>query len=273
MIGDYIFFGLILAFYVIFIIWYSFINDKDKSVFTVGDYGKKVKANQIWFFSFFLGFSILSFAFAFLDIKMNITKIVAVAFSALSLGFFFYNAFIKNVKQEEYIALLQTQSLRETPIKEIFLFEEDKADYNLSGNDDSMLIKVIKGKEGFALALRIEDKNLLFNPKWEMTEKEIKFLCKQINIFWTENRDIPKTLMLFEDKNLYEYDKQYVWNHSPKLKPETLKRMKKILICAGTALGGVALLTLFVLFLMESSENTYFQSIADAVYKWLINIE
>lgn len=271
MIDDYIFFGLIFAFYVVFICWYFIINDKEKCLFTVGDYGKKVKANQIWHFSFFLTFSVLSFVFAFLDVKMNFTKIVAVIFSAISLGIFFYDIFIKGANQEEYIELLQKTALKSTALKEVFILEEDKADYNLSGNDDTMIIKVIKGREGFALALRREDKNLIFNPKWEMTEKEINFLCKQINLFWTQNKIIPETIHIYENKNLYEYDKQFIWYYSPHFKSETMKKIKKILKKTGLALGGLVILTMVILTTMESSENTFFKSIVDAVNKWLFN--
>ena len=60
-------------------------------------------------------------------------------------------------------------------IEEVFTLEEDKADYNLSGNDDTMMVKIIRGREGLALSLRMKDKNLVFTPKWEMAEKEIDF--------------------------------------------------------------------------------------------------
>lgn len=271
MIADKIYVWSIFIFYLVFIIWYYMINDKEKGFYSIGDYGNKVKANHIWRFAFFLTFSVLSFVFTFLELKMNFTKIIAMLFSAVSLGIFFYDIFIKNVKQEEYIAKLQNQALKEVKIEEVFTLGEDKADYNLSGNDDTMMVKVIRGREGLALSLRIKEKNLVFTPKWEMTEKEIDFFCKQINFYWTENQTIPETIKIFEDKNLYSYDKQYVWHYSPRFKPETMAKIKKVLKIAGIVVGVLFIGVWFALSLMESSENEFLKSIANVIFDWLFS--
>ncbi|MBR2870996.1 MAG: hypothetical protein IKB98_06460 [Clostridia bacterium] len=269
MIADKIYLWGILIFYLVFIIWYWMINDKEKGIYFIGDYGNKVKANHIWRFAFFLAFSILSFIFAFLELQMNFTKIVAALFSTVSLGIFFYDIFIKNVKQEEYVAKLQNQALKEVQIEEVFILEEDKADYNLSGNDDTMMVKVIRGREGLALSLRMKDKNLVFTPKCEMTEKEIDFFCKQLNFYWTENRAIPETIKIFEDNNLYNYDKQYIWHYSPRFKPEAMAKIKKVLKIVGIIAGVLFVGFWCVLSLIESSENEFLQFIANAVSDWL----
>lgn len=271
MIADKIYLGSIIAFYFVFLIWYYMINDKDKGFYSIGDYGNKVKANHIWYFSVFFAFSVLSFVFTFLEVQRNITKIVAVLFSAVSLVIFFYDIFIKNVKQEEYIAKLQNQALKEVEIKEVFTLEEDKADYNLSGNDDTMMIKVIKGREGLALSLRMKDKNLVFTPKREMSEKEIDFFCKQLNFYWTENRAVPETIKIFKDKSLYEYDKQYIWHYSPRFKSKTMAKIKKILKIVGIMIGVLVVGVWAILVLMENSENEFFKSIAKVVSEWLFN--
>ena len=245
------------------------INDKEKGFYSIGDYGNKVKANHIWRFAFFLTFSVLSFIFTFLELQMNFTKIIEVLFSAVSLGIFFYDIFIKNVKQEEYIAKLQNQALKEVQIEEVFTLEEDKADYNLSGNDDTMIVKIIRGREGLALSLRMKDKNLVFTPKCEMTEKEIDFFCKQLNFYWRENQAIPKMIKIFENKNLYEYDKQYIWYYSPRFKPENMAKIKKVFKIVGIIVGVLFVGFWCILSLMESSENEFFKSIAKAVSDWL----
>ena len=269
MLADNIYLWSVFIFTVIFAFWSFMINDKEHGFYRIGDYGNKVKANHIWRFAFFLAFSVLSFIFTFLELQMNSTKIVAVLVSAFSLGVFFYDIFIKNVRQEEYIAKLQNQALKEVQIEEVFTLEEDKADYNLSGNDDTMMVKVIRGREGLALSLRMKDKNLVFTPKWEMTEKEINFFCKQLNFYWTKNQTIPETIKIFEDKNLYSYDKQYVWHYSPQFKPETMAKIKKVLKIVGIVVGVLFIGVWFALSLMENSENEFFKSIANAVSDWL----
>ncbi len=270
MLADGIYLISVLMFVVSFAIWDKMINDKVEGLYSIGDYGKKAKANHVWKFSFFLIFAIMNFLYAFLELQMNITKIIAVMFNAVSLAFFFHDIFIKNVAQEEYIEALQRQSLRKVKLKEIFKFEEDKADYDLSGNDGTMMIKVIKGRTGRALSIRLKEKNLVLTPMYEISDGEIDFFCKQLNFYWTENKSIPEEIKAFDDKALYEFSGQYIWVKSPKIKSSTMTKIKKMLFIGAVILILLFLIGILALMLMENSENQQLNSIANSIYTWLI---
>lgn len=91
MLSDMIFIIILFVFAFTFTLWYYFINDEEKGIYSIGEYGKKVKAKHIWRFVFFVAFSIIIFAYAFLDIQMNITKIASILINLVSLGVFFYD--------------------------------------------------------------------------------------------------------------------------------------------------------------------------------------
>ena len=43
-----------------------------------------------------------------------------------------------------------------------------------------------------------------------MTEKEINFFAKQINLFWTEEAQLPKSLKFFENREMYNQINEYI---------------------------------------------------------------
>lgn len=230
--GDWLYCCAIMVVLLVFLFWYSMIDgDSEHRVFFVGDYGRKVRAVRIWKFSFYLAFAILSFVLSFVELKYNFTKIVAAVYNLISLMIFFYDAFIRNIKRDQYILILQELAAKEVPIHSLFEIEGNKAQYNLAGNDETMLFKVVQAEKGKAICQECKDGSVLLIPKNDIPEEELQFICKQINTHWTYNTKLPQTVRCFEDKRVYNNINEYVWELFPHITflflPETKAKIKK----------------------------------------------
>lgn len=231
--GDVIYCCTIMGILIVFGIWYSVIDTfSEYQVFFTGDYGRKVKAVRLWKFSFYLVFVILSFILSFMELKLNITKIMAVGYNLISLMIFFYDSFIKNIKRDEYILILQQNIEKEIKVSDLFQVEGNKAKYNLDGNDETMLFKLVKAEHGMAICREHKDRSVLLIPNENISLDELQFICKQINIYWTYHQELPETVRCFEDKSVYKNIDEYVWELFPRIDflflPQTKAKLGKI---------------------------------------------
>jgi hypothetical protein len=205
-------FALMLIGYIALKIYYP--NESFKE----GDYGKKAKAIHIFKWVIAICFIVVNVISLFIDFQYYWPKFLTVTINLLSAGITVYDIFYKQILKEEYTIALQERLLNEIPFDDIFVHEENVADYNLKGNDVSMTYKVIKGERGYVLGKKVGETNFILRPKSEMTENEIKFFAKQINFFWTENARLPESLKMFENRELYDQIDEYIWIKSPKIR-------------------------------------------------------
>ena len=267
MIGDVLYCCTIMVVLLVFLIWYAMIDgDSEHRLFFAGDYGRKVRAIRMWQFSFYLVFAILNFILSFMELKLNFTKIVAVIYNLISLMIFFYDAFIRNIKKDQYILILQDYVMKEIPISCLFSVEGNKAQYNLADNDETMLFKVVQAEQGKAICQQCKDGSVLLVPKNDMPSEELKFICKQINIYWTYNIELPQTVRCFEDKRVYKNIDEYVWELFPHIgflfSPKTKLKIKKMI----TILGLLLMLTLAGLVLFD---EFFCSNILPSLSTWL----
>ena len=57
--------------------------------------------------------------------------------------------------------------------------------------------------------------NIIFIPKCNMSEAEIWFICRQINIYWTYHNKLPPTVVCLKNKLFYDHIEDYVWELFP----------------------------------------------------------
>lgn len=195
----------------------KFITDDTEGFFSKGDYGDKVKAIIIYKWVLGLILIIVNLVSLFARFEYSFSVSITLIFNLISFFLLSYDTFFKQVKREEYIVALQDSLLQEIPLVEVFEYSENVAKYDLSGNDSTMLFKIIRGEKGLALSREKKEKNELLIPRQTMEEAELKFLCEQINIYWTKNKKLPENIKLFDDKTLYGHRKEFIWFQSPKL--------------------------------------------------------
>ena len=105
--------------------------------------------------------------------------------------------------------------------------KENKAKYVTSNDDKTMVFKVIHAENGLAICRETKDTTYILIPTVNMQEDELQFICKQINAHWTYHKAVPKSVKCFEDKGLYKYVNEYVWEVFPKINPDGLEKVKK----------------------------------------------
>lgn len=212
-------YGYIMLFVmIIFVVGLNMIYDHERGFFGIGDYGNKVKAIGIYKWVLGIVFVIVNLISMFASFQYLLSAAVTLVFNIYSFGFLLYDTLFVQVKTERYILALQDSLLKEVPIVDMFEYGENIAKYDLSGNDNTMLFKVIQGENGFLLGKQGENKNELLIPKEKLEEAEIRFFCEQINIYWTQQHTIPEFIKVFEDKSLYNHRKEFVWVPAPKIK-------------------------------------------------------
>lgn len=240
----------------------------DYQVFFVGDYGKKVKALRLWKFFFYLAFVVLSFMLSFIELKYNFTKIMAGVYNLISVIVFFYDTFIKSIKKDKYILILQRHTEKEMKISDLFEIQNNKAQYDLTGNDETMVFKLVEAEQGTAICRKCKDGSLLLVPNENLEPDELQFICKQINIYWTYHSMLPKTVICFEDKAIYKHINEYVWELFPKIDFLFLPQTKKKAINLVKILGGGAFTAVLVLlFLYEFFELNLFAPLLNWLFE------
>ena len=242
------------------------IYDDDRGAFKIGDYGKKMKAIIIykWVLSlFFAGVNLISIFVSFQDL---VSRTLTIAFNLYSFGILLYDILHKQVKSEEYIINLQNELLKDIDMSEVFEARDSMAKYDYSGNDSTMLFKVIQGENGWSLVKQCQDgRNQMLVPKIELEEEEAKFLCQQINIYWTNHQNLPNTIKVFVNKKLYNHRKEFLWFPSPKPKFIYSDSYRKKYIKAIKISGYVILVICAILFILD-----YYKIIAfDNIFWWL----
>ena len=102
-----------------------------------------------------------------------------------------------------------------------------------------------------------------------MSEKEINFFCQQFNFYWSENKALPQKIKIFENKDLYEYDKQYIWFYSPKFKPEIMGKIEKGLKIAGFGILGLLIGIILMPSLLVDSNYEWIKRVGNVLSNWL----
>lgn len=236
--------------------------------FKEGDYGKKIKAIHLLRWVIAICFVTVNTISLFIDFQYYWPKLLTIIINLLSAGITAYDIFYKQILKEEYTIVLQETLLREIPFNEVFELDENIADYNLKGNDATMAYKVIKGERGYVLGKKEKERNLILRPKREMTENEIKFFAKQINIFWTKETRLPEFLKFFENKGLYDQINEYIWVKTPKIKilfNQKFQERAAVIIF----FGYVGILVAMV---MYDEFSPYFAEAYKAIVRWLQGI-
>lgn len=235
---------------------------------SVGEYGNKITYYRILKIGCFLLFSILCFVLPFINLEIRATKIMSCLFGVISLGFCFYDIFVKNIRQEEYILYLQKQALISIAFEDFFDVVESKAKYDISENDKTMFFKLVQTENGYAFALNKAEGCALLKPKRTITKDEAEFLLQELNIYWTKNWEYPPTIQLFKDLSGYEYSKQFFWHNPLKIKWLFSKKTKKVLIKILVIIGVAIFLSIAVITILDVSFNL---GIGNAISKWLFN--
>lgn len=217
----------------IFAAGFNMILDNDRGLFTTGDYGNKVKALVFYKWGLSIVFILVNLISMFFQFNYILSSAITLVFNLFSFGFLLYDTLFKQVKTEEYIIALQNELLQDIPLTDFFEYGENIAKYDLTGNDSTMLFKVIQGEKGFLLGKQGKEKNELLIPKEQLEESEIKFLCEQINIYWTQENKLPESIKIYTNKGLYKHRKAFVWIPTPKIKFLYDENFKKQ--CAKTA--------------------------------------
>lgn len=226
--GDIIYGLIIMILWLGFGLSYAVIDGgTEQQWFEAGDYGKKEKARKSWKFFFCCGFAISGFVLGFIEIKFNITKVVAIVYNLFALIFFLYDAFFKDIKRDNYILILQEKNMMEIVLLDWFKSEENNAKYATSNDDKTLIFKIIYAENGLAICRETRDKTHILVPSVEMQKDELQFICKQINMHWTYHKELPKIVKCFEDKALYKYVDEYVWEVFPQINPDGLEKVKK----------------------------------------------
>lgn len=176
-----------------------------------------------------------------------------------------YDTLFKQVKTEEYIITLQNELLHDIPLTDLFEYGENIAKYDLTGNDSTMLFKVIQGEKGFLLGKQGKEKNELLIPKERLEESEIKFLCEQINIYWTQESKLPDYIKVFANMDLYNHRKQFVWIPTPKIKFLYTTNFKKRFVKATTITFYISLLLFAIFAALDHFEVLTFETISQRI--------
>ena len=114
----------------------------------------------------------------------------------------------------------------------MFHVRENKANYVLDGTDETMLFKICDAENGKAICRKNKNGSTLLIPNKNMELDELNFMCKQVNIYWTYHKELPKTVKCFEDKSVYKCIDEYVWELFPRIDflflPQTKSKINKI---------------------------------------------
>ena len=269
--GDCIYISIVVLSAFAFAVWYIIIEGyPGQNVFSLGEYGSILKARRRLKFAFYLTFAILSFLLSLLDIKLNFTKIMAFIYSFVSLIFVFNDVFVKNIKKDRYIIALQKYAEEERPFLELFVVKENNAKYDLSNNENQMMFKVVKAETGDAICQEAGDKNIIFIPKCNMSEAEIWFICRQINIYWTYHNKLPPTVVCLKNKLFYDHIDDYVWELFPKAEfwfsERFNSKLKKVLLFKAM----IFLIVVSLIFLLDKYLGC---NIGSNIAKWLLSVE
>jgi hypothetical protein len=236
--------------------------------FKEGDYGRKIKAIHLLRWVIAICFVMVNTISLFIDFQYYWPQLLTIIINLLSAGITVYDIFYKQILKEEYTIVLQEALLREIPFNEVFEFDENIADYNLKGNDATMAYKVIKGESGYVLGRKEGERNLMLRPKREMTENEISFFAKQINIYWTKETRLPESLKFFENGELYDQINEYIWIKSPKIKilfNQKFQERAAVIIF----FGYVGILVAMVIY---DEYSSYFVEAYKTIVEWLQGI-
>lgn len=247
---------------IVFVVGFNMILDNDRGFFTTGDYGDKVKAIVFFKWGLSIVFILVNLMSMFFHFEHVLSATITLVFNLFSFGFLLYDTLFKQVKTEEYVVTLQNELLQDVPLTDIFEHGENIAKYDLAGNDSTMLFKVIQGEKGFLLGKQRKDKNELLIPKKEIGEAEIKFLCEQINIYWSQENKLPEYIKVFANKDLYNHRKQFVWIPTPKIKFLYSTNFKKRFVKAITITFYILLLLFAIFAVLDHFEVLTFETIS-----------
>ena len=238
----------------------------DFQIYFEGDYGRKVKAMRIWKFSFYCTFFGLSFLLSFVPLKSHFAKTIAVFYNTASLLIFLYDVFIKSVKKDKYILALQQNAEKETKVSDLFKLQTNQARYDLTGNDETMLFKLVSAESGTAIAREYKNESVVLIPKKSMEQDELQFICKQINIYWTYHGELPTTVKCFKDKSIYKNVSEYVWELFPQVNFLFSPKAKEI--ARKTAV--IVIIVVLAIVLMPFALADLFNcNILENIFQWL----
>ena len=261
-IVEQIYFWIMFAVMIVFAVGFNMILDNERGFFTTGDYGDKVKAIVIFKWGLSIVFILVNLISMFFQFEYVLSAAITLAFNLFSFGFLLYDTLFKQVSTEEYIVTLQNELLQDVPLTDIFEYGENIAKYDLTGNDSTMLFKVIQGEKGFLLGKQGKEKNELLIPKERMDESEIKFLCEQINIYWTQESKLPEYIRVFANKDLYNHRKQFVWIPTPKIKFLYSTNFKKRFVKTITIMFYILLFLFAIFAALDHFEILTFETIS-----------
>ena len=266
-ITDWIFIGIVFINLFAWLIDYIIHDIKYKGI--EKGYSIIYKKRKLLRVIFLIELTVINVIFSFLPPCLNLTWLILVGLTILSILLFFKNLIDQKFK-DNYVFELQKNCSKNTLITDIFEIKKEKTEYKEQIKDESCKFRKIKKEGNICIVCRIQNEQFTFTPLHNLSSNQVDYFCEKMNIEFDNIISIEelrtKKIYCFSNINLYDYKNQIEYNDSNFTKWYNIycKKLKNLLT--------ILIYGLLILFLIFIGICLYNPNLEEIIIGWLYSL-